>query len=347
MAARHPGGALAVVLTAVLLASACAAERSAEAAPGENPPVELRAAHAQTPDHPYQVCGLEHMQRELADHPQANLSLEIFPSGQLGSNEENLEEIQAGSLDLSVPGLGSLTIFDDRIGALETAFSVEDQQELQDLLDGEIGDELIEPLRTTHNVRILGPLWALGSRHITANRPITSPDDLAGSAMRTQQTASSRATAEALGATPTPVDFGELYLALSQGLVQAQENPLVQIDTANLTEVQRYIMMTGHVVNVSILSMSESTYQELTDEQRQVLEAAADHAAAEVNQCIADAEEEILERWRATDAIEVVGEDELDMDAFREHAREVYTGEDSVYAEDWGELYLELTEESR
>lgn len=286
------------------------------------------------------------MQQVFEDNPEANLSMETFPSAQLGSNEENLEEIQAGTLDLSVPGLGSLTVFDERVGALETAFSVEDQAQLQELVDGEIGQEILDPLVESHGVRIVGPLWALGSRHITANKKVLSPDDLAGVAMRSQQTAASRATTEALGGTPTPVDFSELYLALSQGVVSAQENPLVQIDTANLDEVQDYLMMTGHIVNVSILAMSDATYQSLTEEQQQVLQEAAESAAAEVDQCIKDAEQEILDEWASQDppAIEIVPQEEIDMEAFRANAKEVYTGEGSEYADTWGDLYLELTE---
>lgn len=344
MARRSAHRTIAVVFAGSLIATSCGGVGGE--AEGDNPEVELRAAHAQPPDHPYQTCGLEHMQEVLEDNPEANLSMEIFPSAQLGSNEENLEEIQAGTLDLSVPGLGSLTVFDERVGALETAFSVEDQAQLQELVDGEIGEEIIEPLVESHNVRVLGPLWALGSRHITANKKVLSPDDLAGVPMRSQQTAASRATTEALGGTPTPVDFSELYLALSQGVVGAQENPIVQIDTINLQEVQDYLMMTGHIVNVSIVAMSESSYQSLTDEQQQVLEEAADSAAAEVDQCIVEAEEEILAEWESQDppAIEIVPQEEIDMEAFRANAKEVYTGEGSEYADTWGDLYLELTE---
>lgn len=311
---------------------------------GENPEVEFRAAHAQTPEHPYQTCGLEHMQQSFEDNPEANLSMEIFPSAQLGSNEENLEEIQAGTLDMSVPGLGSLTIFDEQVGALETAFSVENQEQLQEQVDGDFGAQIIEPLRESHNVRVLGPLWALGKRNITANKIVHSPEDLQGVAMRSQQTAASRATTEALGGTPTPVDFSELYLALSQGVVAAQENPIVQIDTANLHEVQDYMMQTGHIVNVSIVAMAESSYQDLTEEQQQVLDEAADAAAESVNQCIEDGEKEILQRWESEGAIEVIPQEELDMEAFRQNAKEVYTGEGSEYAELWGDLYVELTE---
>jgi TRAP-type transport system periplasmic protein len=343
MARRSAYRAVAVVFAGSLVVSACGG--GGGPADGENPEVELRVAHAQTPEHPYQVCGLEHMQQVFEDNPEANLSLQSFPSAQLGSNEENLEEIQAGTLDIAVPGLGSLTVFDERVGALETAFSVESQSQLQELVDGDFGKEIIEPLRDSHNVRILGPLWALGSRHITANKPVRSPADLGGVAIRSQQTAASRATSEALGGTPTPVDFSELYLALSQGVVAAQENPIVQIDTANLHEVQDYLMMTGHIVNVSILATAESTYQSLTPEQQAVLGDAAASAAREVDQCIADAEKKIVEEWGSQDprAITIIPQEELDMDAFRQNAKEVYTGVGSEYAGTWGDLYLQLT----
>lgn len=342
MTRRSAYRTIAVAFAGSLLVASCAGGGSE----GGNPEVVLRAAHAQTPDHPYQVCGLEHMQKIFKKNPQANLSMETFPSAQLGSNEENLEEIQAGTLDMSVPGLGSLTIFDERVGALETAFSVENQEQLQKLVDGDFGKKIIEPLRESHNVRVLGPLWALGKRHITANKPVHSPDDLAGIAMRSQQTAASRATTEALGGTPTPVDFSELYLALSQGVVGAQENPIVQIDTGKLHEVQKYLMMTGHIVNVSILAMAESTYQSLTDEQKRVVEKAAESAAANVDQCIEEAEQKILDEWQSEDppAIKIIPQEELDMEAFRQNAKKVYTGDGSEYADTWGQLYRELTE---
>jgi TRAP-type C4-dicarboxylate transport system substrate-binding protein len=194
-------------------------------------------------------------------------------------------------------------------------------------------------------MRVLGPLWKLGSRHVTANEPITSPEDLAGKTMRTQDTPSSLATAQALGATPTPIDFSELYLALSQGVVDAQENPLVQINSINLQEVQDYVSMTGHVVNASILALSESTYQSLTPDQQAVLEAAATAAAEEVRLCIDEKEEEILADWASQDPppVTIIEQDELDMEAFRENAERVYT-EDPNYADLWGELYLEIRE---
>jgi len=318
-------------------------EEAEEATGGDNPPVTLDIAHAQEPDHPYQVCGLEVMQEYLEGEPDANLTIDIFGGAQLGSNEETMESVQAGTLAGTVPGLGSLTIFDRGIGALETAFAFEDLDHLQEVVDGEIGQGLIEPLREEVNIRVLGPLWKLGSRHVTANEPILHPDDLAGVTMRTQDTPSSLATAEALGATPTPVDFGELYLALSQGVVDAQENPLVQINSINLQEVQDYVMMTGHIINASVLLIGENLYQDLTPEQQDVLNAAADAAAAEVLRCIDEGEEEILAGWAAEDPppITVIEQDEIDMDAFRENAERVYT-EDDEYGPLWGDLYLEI-----
>ena len=345
-------GPTASVIGFSLLLAACGGDGGTEAgatqggdADGSNPPVELRVAHAQAPDHPFQVCGLEPMQEELAESPEANLTLEVFGGAQLGSNEETMETVQAGNLEMTLPGLGSLSIFEPKIGALEAAFAFEDFEHVQEVVNGEIGEELIVPLRDTANTRILGPLWLLGSRHVTANEPITSPDDLAGKTIRSQDTPASLATGAALGGTPTPINFSELYLALSQGVVDAQENPLVQIDSADLQEVQDYVSLTGHVVNVTTLLIGEQVYQSLTDEQREVLEEAAANAAERNNECIGEYEEEILATWAAEDppAMTVIEQDEIDMDAFRANAERVYT-EDPQYANLWGDVYERILE---
>lgn len=334
-----------VGVTSLLLAACGGGGGETDAGDGGNPEVALRVAHAQEPDHPYQVCGLEHMQQTLSDNPDANLSIEIFGGAQLGSNEETLESVQAGNLDMTVPGIGSLTVFEPKIGALETAFAFEDFDHLQEVVDGEIGQELLTPLQEQANIRVLGPLWKLGSRHVTSNQPVTSPEDLQGKTLRTQDTPASRATAEALGASATPVDFSELYLALSQGVVDGQENPLVQIDSIDLQEVQDYLSMTGHIVNASILAMAESSYQALTDEQREVLEEAAAAASAEVTRCVNEAEERILAEWaeQSPPPITIIEQDEVDMDAFRANAEKVYT-ESPEYADMWGDYYTRILE---
>jgi tripartite ATP-independent transporter DctP family solute receptor len=343
-----------VAFTAVaLLVAACGGDNGdAPAAPAPaptdsstpdevNPDVTLRAAHAQPPDHPFQVCGYDVMTAYFEANPDSGITLDVFGGSQLGSNEETMEQVRAGNLDMTIPGLGSLTIFDRRIGAMETAFAFEDFDHVQEIFDGEIGQSLILPLRDEFNTRIVGPLWKLGDRHLTGNEVITSPDQLAGKTIRTQDQPASRATGRALGANPVPINFSELYLALSQGVVDHQENPITQINAINLNEVQDYVMLTGHIVNVTILIVAESTYQSLTESQQEHLETAAAQAAARVLECIDEGEQETVARWAADGSMTVVPQSEIDMDAFRANAEDVYLN-DPELGPLWGELYLEI-----
>ena len=326
---RRHGVIAAFVAGSVAALAAC----GQDAAGGE---ITLRIAHTQGEAHPYQACGIEHLQSEL-DASGTGVSVQAFPNSQLGSNEDNLTAIQGGELDGAIPGVGSLSIFDQRVGVLELAFAYDSLEDVQEVMDSELGQEIFEPLRESANVRVLGPLWPLGTRHVTANVPVTSPQDLEGLELRSQDTPSSRATVEALGASANPINFTELYLALSQGVVDGQENPLNQIDFGKFQEVQEYLSLTGHVQNASALVVSESSYSSLTTDQQDALHEAADGAQEAVAECIADIDEELLDEWRANEVIDVVDTDQIDRTAFREQARQVYSNPE--YADIGGDLY--------
>ncbi|UFU06600.1 TRAP transporter substrate-binding protein [Ruania halotolerans] len=322
------------VLAALVAGSVAALAACGQDAEGGE--VTLRIGHTQGDAHPYQACGIEHLQSEL-EASGTGVSVQAFPNAQLGSNEDNLTAIQGGELDGAIPGVGSLSIFDQRVGVLELAFAYDSLNDVQQVMDSELGQEIFEPLRESANVRVLGPLWPLGTRHVTANVPVTSPQDLQGLKLRSQDTPSSRATVEALGASANPINFTELYLALSQGVVDGQENPLNQIDFGKFQEVQEHLSLTGHVQNASTLVVSESSYSSLTAEQQDALDSAANGAQEAVAACIADIDDELLEEWRVTDVIEIVDAEQIDRAAFREQARQVYS--DPQYADIGGDLY--------
>ncbi|MGC0252476.1 DctP family TRAP transporter solute-binding subunit [Pseudactinotalea sp. Z1748] len=333
---RLVGVAAASLSLAVVAACGATSGGDDEAGEADAEPRTIRLAHTQGDSHPHHACGIDVMQEEL-ESADVGLTLEAFPNAQLGSNEDNLTAIQGGELDAALPGVGSLSVFEPRVGVLELAFAYESLDDVQAVVDGEIGTEILEPLRESANVRVLGPLWPLGTRHVTANVPVTSPEDLSGLQMRSQDTPSSRATVEALGASATPINFTELYLALSQGVVDAQENPLNQIAFGAFEEVQDYLSLTGHVQNAHAFVISESTFGDLSDEQREALESAAVTAQEAAGECIADVDAELLADWEERGVIEVVPSEEIDLEAFQAHAREIYS--DPSYEEFGGDLY--------
>lgn len=315
-----------------------AAEDTADQEAEPSAPVTLRWGHVLAEDHAWATCGIEHVEEQLAANPDAALTLEVFPGGQLGSNEEMVESVSQGSLDITVPGVGSVSTLYPDFGVLEAFFAFDDLDHLIEVWDSDIGRELFQGAIDEANLRVLGDLWYIGTRHVTANQPITHPDDLAGLSMRSQDTPASFANIRALGANPTPVDFGELYLALSQGVVDTQENPIPNIVAARFYEVQDYLALTAHVPQMGSVLISEDTWSTLTATQQQVLDEAVASAAEQVRTCIEDQENEVIEEWRGGGAgIEVI--DDVDRAAFQEHAQAFFSGPD---APEFGELYQRI-----
>jgi TRAP-type C4-dicarboxylate transport system substrate-binding protein len=123
--------------------------------------------------------------------------------------------------------------------------------------------------------------------------------------------------AEALGATATEVAYEELYLALQQGTVDGQENPITNIQAQNLAEVQDYLSLSAHQLNTNLVIMSP-VWNELSGEQQDALTAAVETAVTEVTTCVAESEEATIEEWSTGGDWEVI--DDVDIDAFQEKA---------------------------
>jgi TRAP-type C4-dicarboxylate transport system substrate-binding protein len=177
-------------------------------------------------------------------------------------------------------------------------------------------DELKQGFEDATGVHILGA-WNTGARQFTANVPIRTPDDLEGLRMRFPPTPQFLMNAAAMGAEPVEVAFEELYLALQQGTVDGQENPITNIDAINLVEVQDVISLSSHQLSSNLVIIG-GVWNEMSTEQQEALTAAVESAMTQEPECAATAEEEILAGWEADGAIEIV--DDVDRDAFRELA---------------------------
>ncbi|MGB3909793.1 MAG: DctP family TRAP transporter solute-binding subunit [Pseudolysinimonas sp.] len=333
-------GALAfIAMTSLLAVSAC----STTPEPAEtSDPVTLRWGLVLNEDHAWYTCGIEKVQEILAENDEAKLDIEVFPGGQLGTNEEMVDSVSQGTLDMTIPGVGSVSGLYPDFGVLEAFFVFDDVDHGLEVWNGEIGAELKQGAIDEANVHVLGDLWYIGTRYVTANKKIETPADLVGLSMRAQDTPASFANISSLGANPTPINFGELYLALSQGVVDSQENPIPNIVAAKFQEVQDYLMLTAHVPQFGSVLISEDVWQGLSATQQQALDDAVRTAAANVRVCIEEQETTVLEEWQnsADPPIEVV---EVDRDAFQEAALEYFTGPDGPA---FSELYQRIRETS-
>lgn len=138
------------------------------------------------------------------------------------------------------------------------------------VINGPIGDEIKNRLLAKRGIRTLGVSY-VGERHLTANKAIRRPKDLKGLKIRIPNIPLRKASFMALGASPTPMAFSELYLALQQKVVDGQENPLAQIVSMKFYEVQKYLMLTGHALNAEILLINEKKFQSLPENFRNIL----------------------------------------------------------------------------
>ena len=291
-----------------------AAESAAESE-GTSAEVELTLAHSYQEGQPQVECGANVIKEE-AEAADVGLTINIFGASQLGGDADRIQSVIAGDIDMDIQGASALSAVYAPMSVVDGAFVFDDSDHLYRFFTSDASDELTQGFEDETGVHILGA-WNTGARQFTANVPIRTPDDLQGLRMRFPPSPQFLMNAEAMGAEPVEVAVEELYLALQQGTVDGQENPITNIDAINLDEVQDYISLSSHQLSSNLVIIG-GVWNELSTEQQDALTAAVAEAMVQEPDCAAEAEEEILQTWRDEGTLEIV--DDVDRDAFRERA---------------------------
>jgi len=305
---------IALIAAPAMLLVGCAGD-SGEGEGADGGIIELTLAHSYNADQPQDRCGAQVIAREI-EAADVGLKIELFPSSQLGGDADRIASVASGDIDIDIQGASALGAVYEPISVLDAAYAFDDAAHLAAFMESDASDHVIDGFAETAGVHTLGA-WSAGARHFTANTPIRTPDDLAGLRIRFPGSPQFLMNAKALGAQATEVAYEELYLALQQGTVEGQENPITNIKSQNLAEVQDYLSLSAHQLNTNLVIMS-SKWNDLTDEQQGALEDAVETAITEVTACVADDEEATIEEWRTADDWEVI--DDVDVDAFQEKA---------------------------
>ena len=157
---------------------------------------------------------------------------------------------------------------------LEAPYLWKDAAQIRRVMASSIPDEMNAALVAKRSMRIIGSTY-YGKRHVTSgSKAVNTVDDMKGFKLRIPEVDTFRAMAEAWGARPTPLNFSELYLALSQGAVDGQENPLPTIQSGKFNEVQKYLILTGHILTPRLVAVNEGAWTSLSAPQQQALKAA-------------------------------------------------------------------------
>lgn len=337
---RGPWIAAALGTSSIMLA-ACGGSAEPADSSGASEPVTLSFGHVLAEAQPWHQCGALPM-KEAVESAEVGITVEIFPASTTQNDTlEQLDALETGNLDITLAGGSQLATRLDKASIFDAAYLFNDAEHMQRVVNGPIGDEVWEELRQEAGFRVL-TMGYYGARHVTANVPVRSPADLSGIKMRVVDAPLFLDNGIALGAEPVSIAFGELYLALQQGVVDAEENPLPVIAAQGFDEVQDYVSMTGHVYASLALVIADSSWDELSAEQQEVLAGAAEAFGEDVTECTLEEETTLLEEWKQPGSpIEVV--EDVDLDAFREAAAD-YLPE--KYADVWGDLFQRVRDEA-
>jgi tripartite ATP-independent transporter DctP family solute receptor len=216
------------------------------------PEYTIKVAYIGSDSHPTMRAMKEYFVKPIEEGSQGRIKVELYPNAQLGGDREISEGVQMGTIQMAIPASAPLAGFDKRVQVLELPYLFTTKQAAFEAADGILGEKLNSYL-AAKGMLILG-FQENGFRHVTNNRgPVKTPADLKGIKIRTMENPIHLAFFKAVGANPTPMSWGELYTALQQGTVDAQENPYAMIVDGKFYEVQKYVSETGHVFSFEVL----------------------------------------------------------------------------------------------
>lgn len=319
-----------------VLALAASAAFTVLPAQAQQKTLEWRYGHMNPPN---SAAGMQAqwLSEEIAKRTIGSIKVTVYPSSQLGKLQELAEAVSTGTIALShntAAGIGSLH---EPFAALDTPYLYRDVDHLMKVMDvgSPVMKKLNDGLVKDAGVRVLYAYY-FGTRHLTANKAVKQPADLAGQKIRAIPFPIYMTTVEALGAVPVPVDWSEVPTALATGKVNGQENPVNVVLSSKLYETQSHLMQTGHIMNAQVIVINEKAWQGLSAAQREQLTAAAAEVRRKATEMVRSqeaTETEELKKHKMT----VVGTAEgLNLAAFRTSVKKAV---DSKFGAKYGELY--------
>lgn len=241
---------------------------------------------------------IERIAAEVTAKTNGRIVIQGFADGQLGGSRDMIEAVSTGVQHVVTEGAANFGQWVPSISVVESPYVWRDAAHLNKVLSGPVGAGFNDQLVGKRGMRILG--WTYyGTRHLTTTgKEVRTVADVAGMKIRVPENDVFRAMVEAWGAKPTPINFGELYLALKQGVVDGQENPLPTIRAGKFDEVQKFIVLTGHIITPRVVVVNEAFWKGLKAADRDAIQAAVNAGIAWHNEQILMQEKDLLDTFR-------------------------------------------------
>ena len=224
--------------------------------------VTLKLNLGTPPGNPYNV-GADAFKKMVEADTQGAVTVQIFPSAQLGGEVESAKNVQLGTLDATIVSTSNLASFYDKLSVFSVPYIFKSVSCSFPVVDGPVGKEMSDHLLQTARMRVLG-YPTFGARHLfNTKRHVIHPDDLKGLKIRAPDPLL-EATWRALGANPTPLPFPEVFNAVQQGVIDGDANPLTSMKTFRWYEAAKYVSLTNTAVGIGVFIINEPFFQKLS-----------------------------------------------------------------------------------
>lgn len=292
----------------------------------------MRLANA-TPDDRSLSKALYLFEERLEEETDGSIDVEVYTNSVIGGDREVFEGMQLNTIQGASMSTGPIAQFADSFNVFELPFLFANEEEAYEVLDGDVGDRLLDELNEQNVIGL--NYWENGFRMLSNNvREIKTVDDVKGLDIRTLENEWHMELWSELGANPTPMNYGELYIGLEQGTVDAQENPVGNVVNSHFYEVQDHLTVTNHIYNASPFMVSKPFWESLTKEEQ----AAVQRISDEVQQ-----EQRKMNQQEVEDSFAIVKEkgmkvtelSEEELERFREATSQVRERYIDKYGDEW------------
>jgi tripartite ATP-independent transporter DctP family solute receptor len=258
--------------------------------------MKLTLGHNAAPGNP-KALGATFFAEQMSKRSNGRITVQVAGAAQLGDDQTMLTAMRTGTMDMSVNSQGPVSAVVPETAALGMPFLFSTLPQAWKVLDGPIGKELAKKFEAKNLVVLAW--WDNGIRQTTNNkRPINKPEDLKGMKIRTPADPATVDLFQAMGASTQQINFSELYVAIQQGVVDGQENPLANIHSSKLYEVQKYLSLTQHKYESMPFLMSGITWKKLSEADRKLVTDVAAEAATYERKLMQESDEKLIGEFR-------------------------------------------------
>ncbi|MDM5332934.1 TRAP transporter substrate-binding protein [Ureibacillus composti] len=305
---------------------------------GESGEIKLKVAHYYAETHPQHIALVEKFEKTVEEKTNGAIDVEIYPSSQLGDEEQYTNGVRNGTIEMSVSGMGMQNA-EPKIGAMELPFIFEDFDHARAAFEGDVGTFLGDAF-SQFGVETLA-VTANGFRVISSNREIKSMDDLKGLRLRLPNMDTYLKFGDAMKVSIQPMGLSEVFTALEQKVIDGQENPYATLKESGFYEVQSHVLESNHMFSPNVYLINQKFIDSLPEDQQTIIRDAAKEAAAYEWDLLTQSVDE-TKQFLTDHGIEIV----VPSDSFKADMVEAVKPihDNVINNTDWGKEYFELVE---